>query len=76
MRECDSCAARANETAFPGERGRMCCDCLAYLDKNPSRNPGKPPRSRRSYRQALRHRQQSPQLDLVDLITPVPGGPL
>lgn len=74
MRECLSCAARPGEAEFP-PRGRLCCDCAGITVGNTREAAGKP-RSRRSYRAALRYRQQSPQLDLIDLITPVPGGPL
>lgn len=72
MRECVSCGSRDTETGFP-PRGRLCDDCLT--ERPHAESTGKP-RTRASYRAALRHRQQSPQMDLIDLITPVPGGSL
>lgn len=76
MRECLSCAARPDEAQFP-ERSRVCVDCVMEAARAFGAMPAQTKaRSRRSYRAALRHRQQSAQLDLVDMITPVPGGPL
>jgi hypothetical protein len=75
MRECLSCAGRPDDGAEIPDRSRLCCDCIAEAARSALPNPT-PARSRRSYRAALRHRTKSPQMDLIDLITPVPGGPL
>ena len=75
VRECLSCAARVADGAEIPDRSRLCCDCIAEAARQ-GRSEPTPARSRRSYRAALRHRTQSPQADLIDLITPVPGGPL
>lgn len=72
MKQCASCAARPEEAEFP-PAGRLCCACL---DERPGTKVASKPTSRRSYRAKLRARHQSPQMDLIDLITPVPGGPL
>lgn len=74
-RECLSCGSRENETAFPAI-GTLCTDCVNESVTAPRDCPRTPARSRRSYRAALRYRLKSDQLDLVDLVTPIPGGSL
>lgn len=82
MTVCHDCGSRSGETAFPVGRRRaaaakvpLCCDCIAERARASERG-AKPERiaarSRASYRAALRHRQKLPQLDLIDLIMPVP----
>ena len=75
VRECRSCAAREGDGAEIPPRSRLCLDCTREAAREGLPDPT-PARSRRTYRAALRHRTQSPQPDLIDLITPIPGGPL
>lgn len=72
--ECASCAARAGEAVFPcKKRGelRLCADCLAEA-ATPKDKAATPIMRRAAYRSALRIRQMSPQLDLVDMVVATP----
>lgn len=70
MRVCRSCGSRASETPFP-KKGLNCCDCQAEAELAPRPETTRLT-TRASYRAALRHRQKSPQLDLVDLVIRCP----
>lgn len=66
MRECESCGDR--EGPFVG---KVCIDCQRERDTAPRDRPSVL-LTRASYRARLRSRARSPQLDLVDLIVPMP----
>jgi hypothetical protein len=75
---CHDCGCGKGEGEFlPKRRGqpRLCADGIAEHERAVLRGPLKPSdriRTRASYRAALRHRQRSPQLDLVDALVPSP----
>jgi hypothetical protein len=83
-RICASCGATNQEATFPGtrkpsRRRDYCCDCTGgamaetrIAARRAEIAAGDKPRSRRSYRAALKHRASSPQLDLVDLLVGSP----
>lgn len=70
MRICHSCAATPREATFP-PRGPFCVECLREASRPPPASR-KAIQTRRAYRAALRHRSNSAQLDLVDMIVRSP----
>lgn len=74
MTICSSCAATPSDGAIfpPKERGKpvICGDC-AMVAQRLTDMTGLP-RTRASYRAALRHRRASAQMDLVDMIVRTP----
>ena len=84
-RACYSCGATAADGAVlprlkPTRGDLLCADCAALpgcladrvRDRLATYDRGERPRTRASYRQALRHRQASAQGDLVDLVVRAP----
>jgi hypothetical protein len=71
---CDSCAGTEKDGAVLGRkatrRSLLCSDCEAEATRVP--HPIAKPVTRARYRAALRHREKSGQLDLVDMVVPPP----
>jgi hypothetical protein len=68
MKTCPSCAASVADGATFAHGSAVCSDCVSEAQA-PLRDGLHGPRIRRAaYRAAVRRRQQSNQLDLVDLV--------
>jgi hypothetical protein len=74
VKECLSCAARADEAEFPRywTRERLCCDCLAERTQPTTFSRNEIVQRRAQYRAAFRYRSRLQQRDLVDLVVPPP----